>query len=320
MTDVEAVVPAPAEPVPVPNASEKPAPDAAIHDQDDDHEEHDHDLTGSESHNDDDAETKSLAIDGGGAAWLVVMGAWCSSFCSYGWINSVGIFQEYYATGPLKEYSASQIAWIPSLQIFFMSFLGPIMGVLFDRYGPRPLLIVGSFMHVFGLMMASISTKYYQFLLSQGVCSAMGVAAVFIAAVSCISGWFDKRRGLAFGVLATGSSLGGVVLPIMITSLINTAGYGWAMRTGAFVIMAFLIVCTLTVKRRTSRSMQPAKLDHKSLGKPFRELVFVLLLVGLALVPFGLYTPITFLPTLAVRDGMSTELAKYLVAIYNAGR
>lgn len=28
------------------------------------------------------------APDGGLTAWLVVLGAWCSSFCSYGWINS----------------------------------------------------------------------------------------------------------------------------------------------------------------------------------------------------------------------------------------
>ena len=28
------------------------------------------------------------APDGGLAAWLVVVGAWCASFCGYGWINS----------------------------------------------------------------------------------------------------------------------------------------------------------------------------------------------------------------------------------------
>jgi hypothetical protein len=32
------------------------------------------------------------APDGGAAAWLVVLGAWCTSFCSFGWINSQGIF------------------------------------------------------------------------------------------------------------------------------------------------------------------------------------------------------------------------------------
>lgn len=82
--------------------------------------------------------------DGGMRAWLVVLGAWCTSFCSFGWINSafsfldcqsksvydiwadslvlgVGVFQEYYKSNFLKEYSNSVVSWIPSLQIFFMS-------------------------------------------------------------------------------------------------------------------------------------------------------------------------------------------------------
>jgi hypothetical protein len=82
--------------------------------------------------------------DGGLTAWLVVVGAWCTSFCSFGWVNSkftypnfvrvflpedilrihaipgVGIFQSYYESDLLKHYSASTISWIPSLQIFFM--------------------------------------------------------------------------------------------------------------------------------------------------------------------------------------------------------
>jgi hypothetical protein len=60
------------------------------------------------------------APDGGTWAWLCVLGAWCTSFCSFGWLNSIGAFQEYYQTGPLHDYSASTISWIPSLQIFFM--------------------------------------------------------------------------------------------------------------------------------------------------------------------------------------------------------
>lgn len=62
----------------------------------------------------------SDAPDGGTWAWLCVLGAWCTSFCSFGWLNSIGAFQEYYQTGPLRDYSPSTISWIPSLQIFFM--------------------------------------------------------------------------------------------------------------------------------------------------------------------------------------------------------
>jgi MFS family permease len=256
--------------------------------------------------------------DGGTEAWLVVLGAWCVSFCSYGWINSVGTFQEYYQTGPLKDYSASTISWIPSLQIFFMSVLGPIIGNIYDRYGMRVLLIVGSLMHVFGLMMASLSSQYYQFLLSQGVCSAIGVAIVFLSAISAVTGWFHKRRGLAFGILATGSSLGGVVFPIMLTRMINKVGYGWAMRTSAFIIMALLIVANLLLKTRQAPSRRA--LPRKHMWRPFRETPFVLLLIGLFLVPFGLYTPIDYLPVASIGQGMSKDMAQNLVAFFNAAR
>ncbi|KAM3539431.1 hypothetical protein ARSEF1564_007648, partial [Beauveria bassiana] len=264
----------------------------------------------------DDDKAGGKAPDGGLQAWLVVLGAWCASFCSYGWINSVGIFQQYYAQGPLKNYSASQISWIPALQIFFMSFMGPPIGVLFDRYGPEKLLVAGSFLHVFGLMMASISTQYYQFLLSQGVCSAVGVAAVFLSSIACVSGWFDRRRGLAFGLLATGSSLGGVVLPIMVTRLIDGVSYGWAMRTGAFLIGALLVVSICTVRRRTGIAPQ-THFTAAQMRAPFAEPAFMLILGGLFLIPFGLYTPINYLPTAAVDGGMGRQLAQYLVAVYN---
>jgi MFS transporter, MCT family, aspergillic acid transporter len=86
----------------------------------------------------------SPALDGGLSAWLVALGAWCVLLCSFGWINStyrniltkfdksyspcyrqsgVGVFQDYYETDLLRQYSASKIAWIPSLQIFFMYFM-----------------------------------------------------------------------------------------------------------------------------------------------------------------------------------------------------
>lgn len=182
----------------------------------------------------------------------------------------------------------------------------------------RLLLIGGSLLHVFGLMMASISSQYYQFLLAQGVCSAVGVAVVFLSAISAVTGWFHQRRGLAFGILSTGSSLGGVVFPIMLNRLIDTVGYGWAMRTSAFMIMALLIIANLTLRSRQAPSRRALPREH--MWRPFREKPFVLLLVGLFLVPFGLYIPINYLPVASIGTGMSKELAQNLVAFYNAAR
>ncbi|KAF4458508.1 major facilitator superfamily transporter, partial [Fusarium albosuccineum] len=278
----------------------------------------------------------SDAPDGGLTAWLVVLGAWCTSFCSFGWLTSecrpfdprgietylvdltpgVGIFQEYYQNQSLSNYSSGTIAWIPSLQIFFMMGMGPIVGVLYDNFGPRKLLLAGSLLHVFGIMMTSLSTEYYQILLSQGVCSAIGVSALFQPPLNCIHGWFNQRRGAAFGILSTGSSIGGVIFPIMVTHLIRTVGYGWAMRICAFLILALLIIANLTVRAR--HPSRPQKVSGARMRKPFTEADFLLLTAGFFCFTFGNFVPINYLPTQARAAGMDENLVQYLIPILNA--
>jgi MFS family permease len=149
--------------------------------------------------------------DGGRKAWLVVLGAWCCMFASFGWINCIGVFQEHYQRDQLSEYSASAIAWIPSTETFLMFAGAPVFGKSFDSYGPMFSLVIGTTLHVFGLMMVSVSTEYYQFFLSQGLCSAVGASALFWGSNNSVGTWFRRRRALAFGIVSSGSSVGGVV-------------------------------------------------------------------------------------------------------------
>ena len=59
--------------------------------------------------------------DGGLEAWLVVLGGWCALFCTFGLINCVGVFVQYYSNGPLASYGASTITWITSMQVAVMT-------------------------------------------------------------------------------------------------------------------------------------------------------------------------------------------------------
>jgi hypothetical protein len=103
--------------------------------------------------------------DGGKSAYLCLLGGFCLLFCSFGWLNCLGVFQNYYQMNQLRDHSPSAIAWIPSIQIFMMFFPGPIVGWVFDNHGPKYIIIFGAFFHVFGLMMTSLCTEYYQFIL-----------------------------------------------------------------------------------------------------------------------------------------------------------
>ena len=193
---------------------------------------------------------------------------------------------------------------------------GPLFGAIYDNYGPQPLLLVGSILHVFGLMMASLSTQYYQLLLAQGICSPLGASAVFYPAVSSVATWFFRRRALAFGVTAAGSSLGGVIFPILVQRLISRIGFPWTMRVAAFLILGMLIMANLTVTSRLPPSPSPISL--RAFLRPLRERAFGLLVLASFLIFFGLFIPLNFVILQALAIGTNVGLASYLLAILNA--
>ncbi|OAA80553.1 Major facilitator superfamily domain, general substrate transporter [Akanthomyces lecanii RCEF 1005] len=254
--------------------------------------------------------------DGGLQAWLVAVGAFFGLFCTFGWANCVGVFQAYYETHQLKSYSPSTVAWISSLNMGMLFISAPFIGNLFDRFGPRVLLLVGTVLHVFGLMMASLSSEYYQLILSQAICSPIGAGMVLYPSFSCVATWFRSRRALALGITASGSSLGGTVMPIMVSHLMEKIGFGWTMRATAFVMLGLLIITNLTVKSRLTPQAKDASL--LDFFRAFKDPAFCLTALASFFYSVGMFVPITFMVTYGLHVGMSTSLASYLVSIFNA--
>jgi MCP family monocarboxylic acid transporter-like MFS transporter 10 len=89
-------------------------------------------------------------------------------------------------------------------------------------------------------MMLSLCSSYYQIFLAQGVGLGIAFGLLFNLAVSIPTHWFLKRRAFAMGVQAAGSSIGGVIFPIMIRKLIPEIGFGWTMRLIGFGCIIFL--------------------------------------------------------------------------------
>lgn len=254
--------------------------------------------------------------DGGSKAWLVVLGAWCCMFTSFGWITCIGVFQDFYQRELLSEYSASAVAWIPSTETFIMFVGAPVFGKLFDSYGPMFSLLLGTALHVFGLMMVSVSTEYYQVFLSQSICSAIGTSAIFWASNNSVGTWFRRRRALAFGIVSSGSSVGGVVGTVMIPNLVNRIGFAWTMRVVAFMYLALLIIAIFTVQSRLKHT--PSRFRLSDLFRPIHELSVSLLALASFLSFLGIFLPYNFLVLQAVHSGMSSRLAGYLLVILSA--
>ncbi|KDQ61330.1 hypothetical protein JAAARDRAFT_30747 [Jaapia argillacea MUCL 33604] len=254
--------------------------------------------------------------DGGWEAWSVVAGAWLTSFCTFGYINAYGVYQNYYQLHQLSNYTPSDISWIGSLQLGFIFWGGIFVGRLFDMGHLRWLLLFGSIWTVFSLMMVSLATTYWQIILAQGVALGLGLGVLFIPAVSTISHWFKYRRAAANGVLASGSSCGGIIFPIMLNKLANNPniGFGWAVRATGFVVMGCLIAANLLLKTRLPKRKHGKFVDFGV----FKDTTFAIYTAGAFFVLLGLYLPFFYLQSYALLKGIDQNLAFYSLTILNA--
>lgn len=78
--------------------------------------------------------------EGGFEAWLCVAGTFTVMAFSFGYLNAYGIFQEYYTSNFLQNYSQSDIAWIGAMQYFFIFGVGLFAGRAFDLGLFKPLM------------------------------------------------------------------------------------------------------------------------------------------------------------------------------------
>ncbi|KAJ9384855.1 hypothetical protein DTO063F5_4553 [Paecilomyces variotii] len=259
--------------------------------------------------------------DGGLRAWLVVIGGFLAYFATFGLLNTFGTFQSYYQRNLLPDMSGSVIAWIGSLQIFFLFIGGMVIGPLYDSYGARPLVIPGSLVYVLSLMFTSISTKYYQLMLAQGVMFGIGNAMLFYPTISSITQWFDSCRGLALGIAVSGSSLGGICWPLLIQYLLDHIGFGWATRITGFICVGLLtpacwLIASRPVTSHSQHSEPPPKLDFIGILKDWKYTIFS---AGMFFVLWGMFIPFFYLPTYGQAHGMSESAANNLLAYLNAG-
>lgn len=146
--------------------------------------------------------------NGGVRAWLQVLGSFFLFMNTWGITNTYGVFQTYYELDVLRESGPSAISWIGSIQAFLLMLVGALTGPIYDAGYFRELLWGGSFFLVFGHMMLSLCTKYWQVLLAQAFCVGGGMGMLFVPGVAIISTYFSSKVAVATGLAATGSSLG----------------------------------------------------------------------------------------------------------------
>ena len=233
-----------------------------------------------------------------------------------GIVNTFGVYQTYYEGGILASSSAPDISWIGSVQAFLLMLVGAITGPIYDAGYFRTLLLTGSFLVVFGQMMLSLCTEYYQVFLAQAICVGLGCGCLFVPSVAILSTYFTTKTATVMGIAAAGSSLGGVIYPIIFYRLQPSIGFGWATRVIGFIMLATLVISNAVMKVRVLPAARRKIVDIRA----FKEPQYVLFVFGGFITFMGLYAPFFYVQTYAITESItSTNLAFYLLAIINTG-
>ncbi|KAB8239082.1 hypothetical protein ETB97_002066 [Aspergillus alliaceus] len=254
-------------------------------------------------------------LNGGMEAWLSVVAAFCVFVNTWGLITTFGAFQEYYRTVLLREESSSAISWIGSIQAALIVMVGMIAGPLVDSGYLRVLIVCGSFLIVFGMMMTSIATEYYQVLLSQAFCVGLGGGVSYIPAIVVLSSLFTTKRPVAIGIASIGSSVGAVIFPIMFRRLQPKIGFPWTVRCIGFInLLMVTVTCAILCRKPGKKTRARSLIEWTA----FKQPAFMLLSLSLTCVMLAYYVPIFYVATYArVKLHTDTNLSFYLVSIIN---
>ncbi|KAK4177767.1 putative monocarboxylate transporter, partial [Triangularia setosa] len=233
-----------------------------------------------------------LPPEGGMQAWLTVAGSFCITTAVYGLSNSVGVIQSYWAQYHLSSFAVQDIAWISGANIFLCLFLGVQVGPWFDKFGPRWLLMTGSLVYLSGLVglgflpedsganvrqgLRAPRTMYSLLMLLWGVVMGSGAALCCTVALSVLAHWFEKKRGLAAGIVFVSSSVGGAVFPLVLRTTLPKMGWAWSMRILTLIVASLLSLGNILIKGRIKGQRGSGAINFKC----FRDASFLWTTVG----------------------------------------
>jgi MFS family permease len=168
-----------------------------------------------------------------------------------------GAFGVYYLA-LLEEFSWSRSdgATIASANFFVYAIASPLVGLAFDKFGPRVLMPLGAFLVGAGLVASSFASSLLGMYASYGVVTALGQGALsFVGHNALISFWFVRRRATAIGIASMGQGVGALLMVPLTQLLIDNFGWRWTYIATGSLCLLVLVPANALFQRRTPQDV-----------------------------------------------------------------
>ncbi|MFQ6240553.1 MULTISPECIES: MFS transporter [Sinorhizobium] len=181
-------------------------------------------------------------------------------------------------------WSVTGISSAMTVGFIAMALASMVWGSASDRWGPRPVVLVGSALLAASLALSSLAPSLIAFQLLFGVIVGGACAAIFAPMMACVTGWFDTHRSLAVSLVSAGMGMAPMTMSPLAGWLVTI--YDW--RTSLQIIAALaavtMIPAALLLRRPpvlegpNAVSASDGQPDM-SLGQALRSPQFVILLL-----------------------------------------
>ena len=145
---------------------------------------------------------------------------------------------------------------VVSLSLFLYGVFMPFVGRLVERWGARPIAIIGTLVFAASLAGTGLVTRMWQLTLVYGILVALGLSATgHVIGSAVISRWFTRRRATALSLLGAASMAGMSLLVPVAMWLILTVGWRWAYGIIGLGSAIILLPLALWVVRESPETM-----------------------------------------------------------------
>ncbi len=184
--------------------------------------------------------------------WIIVGISFITLGLAYGVWYSFSVF--FVALLNEFDWSRSLAAGAFSVFVIVHSAIGPLVGGMVDRFGPRRVILLGSLSLGMGLALCSFTSTWWHYYIFFGVVTALGVGSIgWVPHTTIIQQRFKANRGLAIGIISSGIGFGILVCVPSAQYLISRVGWRMAYRIMACFIPLIVVPLTIAFLQRPSQ-------------------------------------------------------------------
>ncbi|XP_045201074.2 uncharacterized protein LOC123554790 [Mercenaria mercenaria] len=194
----------------------------------------------------------------GGWGWIIAIAMLFTCLIVDGVKYSFGImFVELVET---FQKSKSETSWIMSIQVGASLLSGPIVAALVNRFGCRPIALVGTITCFTGFLASAFVRTIYVMYVTFGFLAGLGFGMMIIPGKVSLARYFDKRLAFASGIAAMGSGFGTLIFNPISKVLIDKYTWRGTLHVEAGIVLNGLVCALVMIPlKKTSKNMYANK-------------------------------------------------------------